>query len=321
MDKVHRVLRDLGRVGLTALAYALAGWLALCLAAPPAYAAPFYPAAGVALAATLTFGRPAIVGTWLGAFVVNALLGDSRGLADWQAVATGGLIAAGAAAQALLGATLVGRRLPPPRELSEPRDALLLFGLGGALACLVSASVAVITLVQLQALPAAAAYATFVSWWSGDALGVLLGTPVVLTLIGQPRHVWAPRRLTVALPLVLLSAGVAVATLMLARNDVERSRGVFERDASRAADVLVWGCAHRCMRSKRCTGSTWARPRSARRSSGTPPRPGWRKRPRSPRSASTSACPGRRSTTRPAASRPRTAGRGGPSTAPTPPPV
>ncbi len=36
---------------LTALAYALTGWLALRLAFPPSYAAPLYPAAGIALAA------------------------------------------------------------------------------------------------------------------------------------------------------------------------------------------------------------------------------------------------------------------------------
>ena len=38
-------------------AYALAGGLGLMLAEPPGYASPLYPSAGIALAATLTFGR------------------------------------------------------------------------------------------------------------------------------------------------------------------------------------------------------------------------------------------------------------------------
>jgi hypothetical protein len=45
---------------LTALAYALTGWLALRLAFAPSYAAPLYPAAGIAFAAAWVHGRPAL---------------------------------------------------------------------------------------------------------------------------------------------------------------------------------------------------------------------------------------------------------------------
>ena len=47
-------------LGLTALAYAVTGWLALRLALPPSYAAPLYPSAGIALAAAWVYGRPAL---------------------------------------------------------------------------------------------------------------------------------------------------------------------------------------------------------------------------------------------------------------------
>ena len=36
---------------------------------------------------------------------------------------------------------------------------------------------------------------TWWTWWAGDALGMLIGAPIVLTLIGRPRDDWAPRRL------------------------------------------------------------------------------------------------------------------------------
>ena len=68
-----------GVVVLTALAYFLVGWAALTLAGPPGFAAPLYPAAGIALAAALSFGRAACFGVWIGAFAVNFTLGWVRG--------------------------------------------------------------------------------------------------------------------------------------------------------------------------------------------------------------------------------------------------
>lgn len=69
---------------LTALAYALVGLVALRLAIPPSYAAPFYPPAGIALVAVLVFGGRAVPGVALGALLVNLTLGAQRGAARWR---------------------------------------------------------------------------------------------------------------------------------------------------------------------------------------------------------------------------------------------
>ncbi|MBQ0960205.1 MASE1 domain-containing protein [Ideonella sp. 4Y11] len=233
--------RQAGVALLTALAYAVTAALALWLAAPPSFAAPLYPSAGIALVATLTWGRAGWVGSLLGAFAVNTLLGGARGQTDWVSLMSGGLIALGAAAQAELGARLVRRRLPAPRDLSEPRDVLMLFLLAGVLACMVSASVAVAVLGATGAVGRDALASTWLSWWTGDALGVLLGTPIALTLVGQPAHLWRSRRLTVALPMLALVAAVATTTLLVGRGDAQRLRSAFERDATRTADVFDWG--------------------------------------------------------------------------------
>jgi hypothetical protein len=63
---------------LTALAYVVAGVLALLLAIPPGYASPLYPAAGVALASTLVYGWRMLPGVALGAFAVNLSLSLPR---------------------------------------------------------------------------------------------------------------------------------------------------------------------------------------------------------------------------------------------------
>ena len=66
--------------GLTALAYAAVGWLALLVAIPPSYASPLFPPSGIALAAALTWGRAGLAGTALGGWMLarGALAAQGR---------------------------------------------------------------------------------------------------------------------------------------------------------------------------------------------------------------------------------------------------
>ncbi|HSI60794.1 MAG TPA: CHASE domain-containing protein, partial [Ideonella sp.] len=226
---------------LTALAYVLTGQMALWLAAHPGYAAPLYPAAGVALASVLVYGRAALPGVALGSLIVAAVLSDPHGLQPGAALAGAVLIAAGATAQAAAGAWLMRRKLSGPGSLAEPRDALGLCLWGAAVACLVNATVAGFSLWAVNGVPATGALYAALTWWSGDALGVLIGTPIVLTVIGRPRELWVPRRLTVALPLLVVTTVLTLAMLTVAGGDWRRGLGVFERDASQAADALESG--------------------------------------------------------------------------------
>ncbi len=219
---------------LTALAYALVGLVALRLAIPPSYAAPFYPPAGIALVAVLVFGGRAVPGVALGALLVNLTLSAQRGEVAWSAAGVAITIALGAGLQAFAGAWLVGRFVRQPLTLGEPRDVALFFGLGGVLACVISSGVATTTLVYSGAVPHEALAITWLTWWSGDTLGVLIGAPIVLTLIGRPRAEWAPRRLTVGLTLSLATAFTATGIAQAVRWDEERARTAFERDADNA---------------------------------------------------------------------------------------
>jgi len=118
-----------------ALGYFAIAQLSLALAIPPGYAAPLWPAAGLAL------------------------------------VALSALLAAGAALQAVLGARLVRRFLGAAEPLSRERHALAFLALGGPLTCLLSATVGVAALYPLQGLPAEALAGTWVVWWAADTTG------------------------------------------------------------------------------------------------------------------------------------------------------
>jgi len=222
----------------TAVAYAVVGWLALQLALPPSYAAPLYPSAGIALAAAWVYGRPALVAAALGAYGVNVGLSAARGQVDLAALLLPLPIALGAALQAALGCALVRRFVGQPLALSQPRDIWRFLLLAAPVACLANASIATLSLGLAGVVPAPALAFTWWTWWIGDSLGVLIGAPALLAWIGRPRSDWAPRRGTVAAPLLLVTGLLVAATLAVARWDEQRLRGAFEREAAGAADAV-----------------------------------------------------------------------------------
>ncbi len=222
----------------TALAYLVAGQLALLLAMPPANASPLYPAAGIALAALLVHGRSAVPGVLLGALAVHVPWSAQFGPLAPGAWAAAAALSAGALLQALIGRWLLMRRRPGPPALVEPREVLRFAVLAAAVGCTVSASMATLTLSLSGVLGAEDRLVTWWTWWLGDALGVLIGTPVALAWLGRPRADWAARRLTLALPLLVAAALLALTTTVVARWDGLRVRSVFERDAAHAVAAI-----------------------------------------------------------------------------------
>jgi PAS domain S-box-containing protein len=222
---------------LTLVGYALAGLAGLSLAIPPGYASPLYPAAGVAIAGVLVFGRRMLPAVALGAFGVNLSLTLQHQPFGLSMLPLPLWIAFGAALQAFIGAELVKRFVRQPLTLSESRD-VFAFLLAGMAACLVSASVAVLGMGWTRTLAVAELPFSFATWWTGDLLGVLIGAPIVLTLIGQPRSAWAPRWRAVGLTLTLVTVLLAFGIRQIAQWNNDRIRAAFEHDATGAVAAL-----------------------------------------------------------------------------------
>jgi len=228
---------------VTLLAYLGTGWLATSLALPRGFAAPLFPPAGIALACVLSYGWRVLPAVALGSWLVNLALvwqhgGGALG-AGWHPLLVPALIGAGAMLQAALGAFALRRVVGASPLLSETREIALFFLVGGPLSCLISASVATLVLLRTGTLPASEALANWWIWFAGDTLGVLIAAPVMLTLIGQPAAHWRSRRATVGLSLVVVTALLATGSAQVARWDEQRTRVIFERDASRSAEALV----------------------------------------------------------------------------------
>ena len=68
--------------------------------------------------------------------------------------------------------------------------------------------------------------------WAADALGILLGAPLALTVIGRPADLWHPRRWPVGIPLLVTAGLLTVSVRQFDTWQHERETWVFEHDVS-----------------------------------------------------------------------------------------
>src|SRR5215813_6550753 len=134
------------RIFATAIIYWIAGKLAVQMAIPPGYATAVWPAAGLALACVLIWGRRVVPGVLLGSILVNfnTSFDASSLLTMLRSIITVLGIGTGASLQAWLGAHLIRRYIDYPSPLEEWKDIWRFVILGGPVACVISPSFGVL---------------------------------------------------------------------------------------------------------------------------------------------------------------------------------
>jgi PAS domain S-box-containing protein len=225
-------------LGATTLAYVLAGLASLFITLPPGHAAPLYPAAAIGLASVLVYGRRMLLGVGLGALVVQVVLHSAQGRSGAASIALPLIVALGVILQAGAGADLVRRTVRQPLTLTLPGE-VLVFVAACTVASLIAPSVSAFALVLFDVVPVEKIAFTWGTFWLGDLAGLLVGTPIVLTLIGRPRSEWAPRRLPVGLTLTLVLIFLALGLVQGSRWNAERLRASFDHDAGSASLILA----------------------------------------------------------------------------------
>lgn len=183
------------RVLGAALVYGVLGWLAQNFFSIDRVVGIFWPASGWALAVLLLGGRRYAWGVALGAFAVV--------LSNRAPLPVALIAGLGASASALLGHWLLTRDRSFDARFRHLRDYALLAVQAALLASGVSAVFGVTSAVLFQVLPADAYASQLIHWWVGDALGVLLLTPLVVTLAHGEALPERARRLEFALNLLL----------------------------------------------------------------------------------------------------------------------
>jgi len=210
---------------------------------PGTFAAPVFPAAGIALACVLRFGWCAGLGVFLGSLAANL---GAYWLDGQPVPGLAFMFAVGASLQALAGARLLKATIGKHPRLTRPKE-IAIFCLAGCVAgSVVSATIANGAIAYFRPIGELASGAgTFralaLNWWiwySGDTFGALVGAPITLTAIGLPRRIWHSRRATVAAPLVCATLLLGWATEQVNRWEEQRAAAAFDRDVTNAASSI-----------------------------------------------------------------------------------
>lgn len=149
---------------------------------------PCWPPTGVALVALLVLGLRSWPGIALGAFALNSTIGSS--LLAAPLITVGNTLAP-------VCAYLLLRRVDFRTEIDRRRDAVALVFLGAFVGMLISATIGSVALVVTEEISTGDFWSTWSVWWTGDAMGVLVVTPLLLVIRkhlriprGVPWHRW-----------------------------------------------------------------------------------------------------------------------------------
>jgi len=171
-------LRYLLSIVAVAVAYVAFEKIGFSLAFTTRQITAVWPPSGIAVAALLLGGYRLWPGILLGALVSNALTQET--------LLTAAGISVGNTLGPLAAAYLLRRFVILENSLERLRDVLGLVVLGSAIAMTITASNGVLNLALAGIIPWSAIQTNWILWWIGDAMGVLLVAPLILT--------WGTRR-------------------------------------------------------------------------------------------------------------------------------
>ena|SRR6266576_4183230 len=158
------------RLALVFVLYLAAAKLGLSVPFTSGNVSPVWPASGVALASVLLWGYGVWPAIALAAFFVNFL----TPIPTLSCVG----IAIGNTSSALVGGYLVRRFINHRPCFERLRDVLGLMALGAAVAPMIAASIGAATLLLTHVRAWSGFSTAWQVWWLGDAMGVLIITPI-----------------------------------------------------------------------------------------------------------------------------------------------
>jgi PAS domain S-box-containing protein len=195
----HPKLVNLGLILIVAGFYFLAARLGLSLASLNASVSPVWPPTGVAIALVLWLGYRTVPGVLLGALLANYLLTD-------VSIATAAGISLGNTLEAITAVYLIRRFIGSHNPFQRAGDVLKFVVFAAILSTAVSATIGNVCLC----LSGSASWSSFgwlwLTWWSGDGVGALVVTPLILSWVEKPVERWRGWRLAEAILLFLLMA-------------------------------------------------------------------------------------------------------------------
>lgn len=212
------------------LAYLIAGRVGLSLAIPPGFASAVWPASGVALAMALLYPRTAtILGVGLGSFILNLSITSSNfSQVTLESALPAAGIALGAIGQVILGVYLYTRYLQDLTVLAISKRLAQFSLIVVPVGCLVGATWGAMTLYVTDVLALGRVPFTWLTWWVGDMLGVMLMTPLLLSVLSPVSGLNLVRKLQVVLPIVMIFIAIWFFFLLSLNNNQNKIQSRFD---------------------------------------------------------------------------------------------
>ncbi len=219
-------IRPLG----VALLYIITAWIGIQITDSPHTPPIFWPAAGVALAAVVVYGWPALLGSTLGAFITFLLLFSQQLTPGLALLAT-----CASLVQASTGTFLLRQfvRPLPPATIQHTLYALAIT----FLTSLISPTIVAIIFGVSGLMPWEQIVDTGFRWWIGIVTGILIVTPSVI-VVSQWRH---QQRIEQPFlwPVTSLMIGMVLLTFTLAVHEEDRQVAIqLEDDANQMVRVV-----------------------------------------------------------------------------------
>ncbi|MBT5541082.1 MAG: PAS domain S-box protein [Alphaproteobacteria bacterium] len=197
------------------LGYFLLGRLGTLLAMPPGYSTAVFPASGLALFAVLRYGPTIWPGILIGSFSLNAWITfTNQNFSFINYIPTGLGIGAGACFEALAGAYLLKKMTGSQDPFASVKNILVFIVFSSFVGSLFSASCGIGTLYLSELLTKDIILETWVTWWLGDSIGIMVITPILL-VISRPN----PYKITP--PLIIESFFLVALTIAISKYTFE----------------------------------------------------------------------------------------------------
>ena len=217
------------RIAILALVYFAAAKMGLVFALVGHTVTLFWAPSGIALACLLLFGRRVWPGIFIGAFLIN--------LHVYLPISAAIGIAAGSTVGALCGAYLLKRKSAFNPNLVSVQDVLRLLIFGALISTAINAANGALWLAWTgDVIPWYLYGQTFMYWWMGDALGVVLFTPAVMALYRTSTMEWTPYLRRMA----LLMYGVLIVLCLLVLTDMGKNLLGYQLKAFALFPIIIW---------------------------------------------------------------------------------
>lgn len=198
---------------MISLTYMWQGLAALQLALPPGVISPVWPASGLALAVLILYGRKYWPAVFLGSFVANAITNPAT---EAIAIPLSLGIGLGASLQAIIGEFLWQKFSVSSNLFDDHRNVIALF-LAAFIGCVINSTLGTFLIYTIELIPSDFVMTSWVTWWLGDASGIVLFTPFLLCWL-QPfsreelfRNLWKVAQMCIVIIFFgLISFNIAV---------------------------------------------------------------------------------------------------------------